>query len=102
MPEITEVYQNTANYSDSSWKTDDIFIADCTYVSFIVHCSVSCAMYLKWKIDNTTNTYIEETKSVVANTATTLYAPVKSRYVEFSVDTFNSVPCNLKTQGFYF
>lgn len=101
MPELTQVYQNTTNFADASWASDDVFIADCTYVSFTVHCSVSCVMSLNWKIDGTSDMAVE-TKNVLANTATTIYSPVKSRYIYFQVDTFNSVPCDLKTQAFFF
>lgn len=101
MPEINEVYQNTTSFNDVTWETDNIFIADCTSISFFVHCSVDCVMSLKWKIDDNSD-FLIETKTVLANTGTLIYSPVKTRNVVFSVGTFNSLPCDLKTSGFFF
>ena len=101
MPEIKEGYQNTSNFNEASWTTNDIFIADCACVSFIVYCSVDCNMSINWKIDKSAD-LLTDSKSVTANTGTLIYSPVKARYATFSVDTFDSLPCDLKTSAFFF
>jgi hypothetical protein len=101
MPELKEAYQNTSNYNASSWSTEDLFLADVSSVSFIVYCSVDCNMSINWKIDEASDV-LTDSKSVLANTGTIIYTPVKARYANFSVDTFNSLPCDLKTSSFFF
>ncbi len=101
MPELLQVYQNTANFNDSSWETEDLFISDATYISFIVYCSTTCTMTLNWKINDTSDILVES-KIVLANTGTLIYSPVKTRYIQFQVNSFGALPCDLKTSAFFF
>ena len=101
MPEIRLAFQNTSNFSSSEWTTDDIYVSDANFITFLCKSSVSSIMYLIWKIDEST-TSISETKTVIANENTSMYSPVKARFVRFKVDSFSSLPCVLQTQAFFY
>ena len=102
MPEIRLAYQNTSNFSSFEWTTDDIYVSDSNFITFACKSSVNSIMYLIWKIDETTTTTITETKTIIADKNTSMYSPVKARFVRFKVNSFSSLPCVLQTQAFFY
>lgn len=101
MPEIRELYQNTSNFNDNEWSSDWVFVGDISQVIFDVYCSQNCTFGIRWAIDDQFVTDFEDIKTLLATETLSMTVPIRTRYAQFYVNTFGSLPCTLRTQGLF-
>lgn len=101
MPEILEVYQNTLNYNNAVWESNYIFIGDAGSISFSVYSNVSCKYGIRYYFDNKYELARYDENTLNGGETNKILSNVENRYCQFFVNTFDSIPCNLKTQAFF-
>jgi hypothetical protein len=102
MPELREIFQNTAAFNDAAYESAFIYIADVNSIKFTVYCDQNCDYGWRWAVDNYFEVIDTDTYSLVGGTTQDQLKPITSRYVQFYVNNFGSLPVDLKTQGFFF
>jgi Collagen triple helix repeat (20 copies) len=102
MPELREIFQNTAAFNDAAYESAFIYVSDVNSIKFTVYCDQNCDFGWRWAVDNNFQVIDTDTYNLVGGTSQDQLKPITSRYVQFYVNNFGSLPVDLKTQGFFF
>lgn len=102
MSEIREVYINNPTYPNITYITEWLNVSSSVSLTFTIFEDNNCDIVLDWAIDNNYNIINTETTALIGGNSTTIYTPVKNRFVRLSVINIAVQPSVLEVQGFHY
>lgn len=100
MPALKKYCFNDNNYSDTSFQSDWIYLADESYMTLSILTDSNADLNFYYSIDNNHEIIKTESFTITGGTFFTVNRPVITRYFQFELTSLTN-PCILNIQLFY-